>query len=684
MSSFKILKVSHGSQYFSLADHQLMLNHQLASVHPDTAAKGTSYQTQFGNFANAKKGDLVFICRSNEIVDVIGMFKDEKPLYAFIKDHYDKEWVDREFVVLFGAVNNKNHHKGREKWWLPGDNSTCNEVKPAEFQMFEEMILKPVFNKSIEDLKTKRAEELQKLEISMEDLAQLQAQFDNLYKNDLKILEVANALSKIEKLKVYYEYGSKGNVDHQPVVLLRKKLIEFLVENEEPLTKETVEAFKKEVASKFDKNVFQAWSSYFRVLYPFYYHRYKTDVVKYIEQLTDKVREDLDIVPFTKKNIVHFDGAQNQGFNRIWFAIYNKSHKSQKTAKQLFFSVENNGFRFGLLSHKNPGLNQLMQSDTYNYQELLDVFQKHIETIKEDDVTKFKAMNDLKELLEFKKQIILQGPPGTGKTYTAKDLAEYIVFDTVTTDKKEQAIYIADSEQIDLIQFHPAYTYEDFIRGIVTEPVGDKINYVSKDKLFFEMVDKATKNPEQPYVLIIDEINRANLSSVLGELIYALEYRNEAFKTMYANKEGNYEITIPDNLYIIGTMNTADRSVGHLDYALRRRFAFYDVLPQNIEQEDFHSAEFKKVARLFVKEIKAIVQELEASEHLSLEFQDRPQDIWLGHSYFFKKENTAFSLRLKYEIVPILQEYIKDGILNNTVEVKQIIQDLLNYQDADA
>lgn len=131
-------------------------------------------------------------------------------------------------------------------------------------------------------------------------------------------------------------------------------------------------------------------------------------------------------------------------------------------------------------------------------------------------------------------------------------------------------------------------------------------------------------------------------------------------------------------------MNTADRSVGHMDYALRRRFAFYDVLPQDFVQEDFHSNEFKIVSNLFVKEIKNSVDELEASEHLSLEFQDRPQDIWLGHSYFFSKENVDFSVQLKYEIIPILQEYVKDGILNNTEEVKHVISELLKYQDADS
>lgn len=680
----KILKVSHGTNFFNYDNHLFMLDNNLASVHPDTAAKGTSSQTQFENFVTAKKGDLIFICRSNESIDVIGMLIDDRPLYSLIQDHYDHEWVDREFIPLFKPFNNKNHHKGREKWWLPGDNSTCNDVKVEDYKMFEEMILNPVFEITFDELKTKRNLELEKLEINISDIANLQVRFDELQKDDLKIFDVVNSLSRVEKLKIYYDYGSKGNIENQPVVSLRKKLIEYLVENKDPLTKKKVEEFKNDLAKQFDKNVYKAWTSYFRILYPFYYHQFKTNVVNYMENFVLNLRKDLNIEEFTKRNIVHFDGAQNQGSNRLWSAIYNSSYKSQTSAKQLFFSVLNNEFTYGLLSHKNPSINKLTTSNEFNYKEILNVYRDFIEDIKNDDITKFKEMNDLKELLEYKKQIILQGAPGTGKTYTAKDLAEYIVYDNVTWNKNDQAETINKCGQIDLIQFHPAYTYEDFIRGIVTEPHGEKINYISKDKLFLEMVDKASKDVKNPYILIIDEINRANLSSVLGELIYALEYRNESFKSMYSNKDGNYEINIPENLYIIGTMNTADRSVGHLDYALRRRFAFYDILPKDFVQDDFHSTEFKIVSRLFVKEIKSSVDELEASEHLSFEFKDRPQDIWLGHSYFFAKENVDFNLQLKYEIVPILQEYVKDGILNNTPEVQKVISELLKYQNADS
>jgi len=156
------------------------------------------------------------------------------------------------------------------------------------------------------------------------------------------------------------------------------------------------------------------------------------------------------------------------------------------------------------------------------------------------------------------------------------------------------------------------------------------------------------------YVLIIDEINRANLSSVLGELIYALEYRGEAVESMYAI-DGDNKLILPPNLYIIGTMNTADRSVGHIDYAIRRRFAFVDVLPKDLSGEEgiaFDQTLFNQVSELFDK-------------NLSPEFKKK--EVQLGHSYFIDKskleEGVSMSVRLEFEIRPILLEYVKDGVL---------------------
>ena len=187
------------------------------------------------------------------------------------------------------------------------------------------------------------------------------------------------------------------------------------------------------------------------------------------------------------------------------------------------------------------------------------------------------------------------------------------------------------------------------------------------------------------FVLIIDEINRANLSSVFGELIYALEYRSEEIISMYA-VNNDAKLILPPNLYIIGTMNTADRSVGHIDYAIRRRFAFIDVLPKDLSNEHniiFDSVLFEKITKLFITnydDYKANPKTvLIRAETLSSEF--RPEDIWLGHSYFIDKAENGGDMvtRLEYEIRPILMEYIRDGILVGKVKSENVTISIEDY-----
>lgn len=153
------------------------------------------------------------------------------------------------------------------------------------------------------------------------------------------------------------------------------------------------------------------------------------------------------------------------------------------------------------------------------------------------------------------------------------------------------------------------------------------------------------------YVLIIDEINRANLPSVLGELIYGLEYRGRAIDSMYS-VNGKTEMIIPENLYIIGTMNTADRSVGHIDYAIRRRFAFEEVLPDKSVIKDSDALVlFDRVSKLF-------------DDHKNSDF--RKEHVQVGHSYFLVDKDKSLSMRWTYEIMPLLKEYLQDGILRES------------------
>ena len=232
-----------------------------------------------------------------------------------------------------------------------------------------------------------------------------------------------------------------------------------------------------------------------------------------------------------------------------------------------------------------------------------------------------------------------------------------------------------------IIQFHPSYTYEDFVRGItINTNESGRLEYEPENKSLAKFAEDALNNKTANYVLIIDEINRANLPSVLGELIYALEYRGDAVESMYAIEEDN-KITIPPNLYIIGTMNTADRSVGHIDYAIRRRFAFVDVLPdEGVIANAKAKKLFEEVSKLFVESVDG---KKKNSKYLTADFDYK--DIQLGHSYFLLKEYkeddnkdekqlNELKMRLKYEIKPILLEYVKDGILQE--DAKENINDL--------
>jgi len=162
--------------------------------------------------------------------------------------------------------------------------------------------------------------------------------------------------------------------------------------------------------------------------------------------------------------------------------------------------------------------------------------------------------------LRRQRQLILYGPPGTGKTHLARALAEHIT----------------DPENITLVQFHPSYTYEDFFEGYRPTPAANgAIAFELVDGPFKRLAEAARANPVKPFVLVIDEINRANLAKVFGELYFLLEYRGAPVTTQYSADP----FDLPHNLYVIGTMNTADRSIALVDAALRRRFAFRRLAP---------------------------------------------------------------------------------------------------------
>ena len=176
-------------------------------------------------------------------------------------------------------------------------------------------------------------------------------------------------------------------------------------------------------------------------------------------------------------------------------------------------------------------------------------------------------LRDVVALLEDKGQVILYGPPGTGKTYFAQSLAGKLALPEGCEDDSSYS----------LVQFHPAYSYEDFFEGFRPH-VDDEgqMTYKLTSGPLVRLAERAEEHPNELHVMVIDEINRANLPRVLGELLYLLEYRDDWVQTQYRPVDG---FMLPSNLWIIGTMNTADRSIALIDAAMRRRFHFVPFFP---------------------------------------------------------------------------------------------------------
>ena len=171
-------------------------------------------------------------------------------------------------------------------------------------------------------------------------------------------------------------------------------------------------------------------------------------------------------------------------------------------------------------------------------------------------------LRKVERLLDAKKQVIFQGPPGTGKTFVAQRLAEKLA---------------AADARVRLVQFHPSYAYEDFVQGFRPTLKGDRAGFELRDGPLVQMAEMARNNPDAKHFLVIDEINRGNIAKVFGELYFLLEYRDHGMQLQYSDSDAKF--SLPGNLYIIGTMNTADRSIALVDLALRRRFSFIEFHP---------------------------------------------------------------------------------------------------------
>ncbi|MFZ7946400.1 AAA family ATPase [Neobacillus sp. 19] len=311
------------------------------------------------------------------------------------------------------------------------------------------------------------------------------------------------------------------------------------------------------------------------------------------------------------------------GSNAYWSVLFDGEYE------------ENNHFLWIL----KPNLKEAMAA-IFNNEEQFESYTK--EDFLSEVFIDEKQYDTIANLLQYKRNIIFQGPPGVGKTFVSKRLAKSLMG-------------VNDPNRVEMVQFHQNYAYEDFVMGYRPSEQG----FALLNGIFFDFCDRALKNPEHDYYFIIDEINRGNLSKIFGELFMLLERdKRDEFVTMGYSKK---KFTVPSNVYLIGTMNTADRSLAQLEVALRRRFAFVTLEPAFNEK-------WRKPLRSSGVSEKMVNRILFAVEKINRvivgDFQ-LGSGYAIGHSFFTAKpdnldENMWYENILHFEVIPLIDEYFFD------------------------
>ena len=389
---------------------------------------------------------------------------------------------------------------------------------------------------------------------------------------------------------------------------------------------------------------------------------YEIEVLSELAGFIEEMKMVINNYPKIMKKYLEQYGDLNDKYEKLFYENYEKRGKRQgKLFTKYVWALIHNEYG------EEPNLKNIEEKEKNNEKdEVIEEIEENNYSGKEYNFMSQKEIDLIEKLLRYNKNIILEGVPGVGKTYIARKIANEITF--------------GKEENVKLIQFHQSYAYEDFVQGLRPTENG---TFEPVDGILKVICDKAREDIDNNYVLIIDEINRGNISKIFGETFMLIEKdKRITKKEILENRNSKYAVNlpykreekfdIPENVYFIGTMNTMDKSIALMDFALRRRFEVYEIKPcfEDIEGNSIFGEYLKEVGN---EKLIKLVEKIK-----SINNSDSLDGIKFGHSYFcgLNKENDDISTDEKidfitnYEIIPQLKEYLigDDRKINKIVE----------------
>ena len=552
-------KISHGNDCINDDEANAFEKRKVIVVHKDTAAKARAKVTQGEAFMTSmKKGDFFYLCRGNSI-RLLGRIDSDE-----VEENPEKQdgWCERSYTVI-AESKDKSPYTGEKKWWTPNDNSTCIQVPTGEKDQFDDLILRPYFDLSTEEL-------------LKNDTSGIHYWFLNA---NPKMWSMSSMpVGEVQDYTLYNDNGNKRRIFQN---FLDAKAGDMVIGYESTPVKQIVAIMRISAEQDGEKIYFEKLEG----------------LSSPIDFATLKACSELEKMEYF--------GMQQGSLFKLTKGEYE--------------------FILDMIREENPAPSTAKGKDKYDKEKFLN----------EVYMTESKY-DRLVAVLQKKKNIILQGAPGVGKTFAAKRLAYSIMGEE-------------DDDRVEFVQFHQNYSYEDFMMGY--KPVED--GFELKYGIFYRFCQKAANHPDKDYFFIIDEINRGNMSKIFGELLMLIEadYRDKKATLAY----NGLGFSVPKRLHIIGMMNTADRSLAMIDYALRRRFSFFDMDP------GFDSEGFKKYQdalandtfNTLIDKIQELNREIKLDKSLGKGF-------CIGHSYFCNAEECTDEWMkdvVDFDILPMLNEY---------------------------